>query len=98
MIRINNIKIRKNISNEEVFLFAIKKYKINSEDVLDWKISKKSIDARKKEDVHYNYSIDLNVKNEKKYPRLHLVKEFHMPKISTCHLESKHPVIIGART
>lgn len=57
MIRISNIKIYDDLSEEEVFNFVLKKYNISKNDVLDWKISKKSIDARRKKDIHYNYSL-----------------------------------------
>ena len=67
MIRINNIKIRSNLSNDEILEHAIKKNRINKYDIIDWHISKKSIDARNKDDVHYTYSIDLEIKNENKY-------------------------------
>jgi len=96
MLRINNIKIRKDISNEAIFHFAIKKYKIYKEDILDWHISKKSIDARKKDDVYYSYSIDIKVKDENKYEKLNKVKEFEMPIIHAKNTKDKVPVIIGA--
>ena len=50
MIRLNNIKIRENLSDIEVFKTAIAKNKIKQEEVKEWNIYKKSIDARKKED------------------------------------------------
>ena len=96
MVRITNIKIYENISNEEVFKIAINKYKINRNDILSWQISKKSIDARKKDDVHFNYSIDLKLKNESHYKKLKLIKEFKMPKINLNNKENKKVVIIGA--
>ena len=82
MLRINNIKIRKDISNQEVFELAIQKNKINKDDILDWHVSKKSIDARHKDDVHYLYAIDIKVKNEKKYKRLEKVKQLQLPNFS----------------
>lgn len=96
MIRINNIKIYEDISNEKVFEFAMKKNKINMNDIVKWHISKKSIDARKKDDVHYIYSIDLSVKDENKYKKFDKVKEFHMPEIKIKNTDKKRPVIIGA--
>lgn len=48
MIRISNIKIYKDITDEEVLQTAIKKHKIKEENIIEWHISKKSIDARKK--------------------------------------------------
>ena len=108
MIRINNIKIYEDITNLEVFEFAINKVNIKKSDIIDWHISKKSIDARKKSDVHYIYSIDMIIKNEEYYLKRNnklitkikeaenlFKNEFHLKDNSTCHL-SKPPVIIGA--
>ena len=63
MLRINNIKIRSDLKNEEVLDFALKKNKIKKEDIIKWNISKKSTDARKKDDIFYVYSIDIKVKD-----------------------------------
>lgn len=96
MLRINDIKIRKDISDYEVFELAIKKHNIIKDDILDWHISRKSIDARKKEDVHYTYAININVKDESKYRKLIKVKDFKMPSIKIKNSLSTRPVIIGA--
>jgi len=96
MLRINNIKIFEDISDEKVLETALKRNKINYADILDWHISKKSIDARKKDNVHYNYSIDINVINENKYPTLPKVKNFEFSSIKVTNTFSKRPVIIGA--
>lgn len=96
MFRINNIKIRKDLTDDEIMQIAIKQNNINSEDILEWHISKKSIDARKKDDVHYSYSIDFNLKNTKKYSKLEKIKQFEMPHIDININNKKNPLIIGA--
>lgn len=96
MLRINNIKIRKDISDEELIEIIIKKNKIRKEDIVEWYISKKSIDARKKNDVHYTYSIDLKLKDENKYKNFDKVTKFTMPEIQVKNPESKKTVIVGA--
>lgn len=96
MLRINNIKIRKDISDEEIFQLAIKENRIDKKDIIEWHIAKKSIDARKKDDIHYSYSIDLEVKNEKKYKKLEKVKKFEMPVLKIKNKFNINPVIIGA--
>lgn len=96
MLRINNIKIRKDLTEYEVFEIAIQKAHVKKEDILEWHISRKSIDARKKDDVHYTYSIDIQVKNEKKYRKLEKVKEFEIPSIQPQTTFKTRPVIIGA--
>lgn len=80
MLRINNIKIRKDITDYEVFEIAIQKHAIKKEDILDWHIARKSIDARKKDDVHYIYSLDIHVKDENKYKKLEKVKKIRNTK------------------
>ncbi len=69
MLRLENIKIREELNNEEVVKIACKKNNIRLDDVLGFYIFKKSIDARNKEDIFYNYAIDLDVKNEKNIPK-----------------------------
>lgn len=96
MLRINNIKIRKDLSDYEILETAIKKAHVKKEDIVNWQISKKSIDARKKDDVHYNYSVDIQVKNEHSYKKLEKVKTFYLPKIEIKKQMSIRPVIIGA--
>lgn len=96
MLRINNLKIRKDISDDEVLNLAIEKNHINKNDIINICISKKSIDARKKDDVHYTYSIDLEVKDESKYEKLTSVNKKELPKIVVNRNSSVKPVIIGA--
>ncbi len=94
MLRINNIKIRKNLTEYQVLETALQKAQVKKEDVLNWHISRKSIDARKKEDVHYSYCIDIQVKNENLYKKLEKIKQTKIPEIQT-NLSSR-PVIVGA--
>ena len=99
MIRISNIKIYKDITDEEVFNIAIKKHKIQKENITEWHISKKSIDARKKDDVHYSYSIDIYVKNEGRFLEnkdISLIKKLEQPQFELNLNKSVKPIIIGA--
>ncbi len=95
MLQINEIKIRKDLSEAEVFEIALEKAHVKKEDVLEWYISKKSIDARKKEDVHYTYSIAIDVKDEKKYRRLERIKKLDIPTFSSPVTLPSRPVIVG---
>ena len=96
MFRINNIKIRRDISDSEVLDIAIKQNHIDKDDIIEWNIAKKSIDARKKEDVHYSYSINIKVKNENKYKKFEKIKIFETPAIMSQIKTAKKPIIIGA--
>lgn len=99
MIRISNIKIYENISDEEVFTMAIKKYKMPKKNIKGWHISKKSIDARKKDDVHYTYSIDINIKNEENFLKCKNISKVILFQESKPELNLNkliRPVIIGS--
>ena len=81
MIRLNNIKIRENLSDIDVFKRAIEKNKIKQEEVEEWYIYKKSIDARKKDDIFLNYAIDIQLKDTKRENKFTQVKEEKWPQI-----------------
>ena len=95
MLKITDLKIREDISNEQLLEIACSKFKINKNDIIKWNITKKSIDARKKDDVHYTYSLGIEVIDEKKYPKIEKVVEppFLKPSINRTGVLS--PVIIG---
>ena len=96
MIRVRDIKIREDLSNEEVLKRAISKNKIKPEEVEKWYIYKKSIDARKKEDIYYNYTIDIELKNKEKEKKYEQVEEYKFPEIKVSKNKKYSPVIIGA--
>jgi len=94
MLRINELKVYKDLSEEKVIEKALKKYKID--DALSVKITKKSIDARDKNDVHYSYALLVEVKNEGKYPKLTHVNEKKEEPIVVNRASAYSPIIIGA--
>ncbi len=99
MIRINNIKIYEDISGEEILTKILKKYKLSKKEILKWSISKKSVDARKKNDVHYSYSFDINIKDESKllkHKNISKITEIEFPKVEFNLNKSINPVIVGA--
>ena len=96
MVRISNIKVYEDIEDKNLIDFVIKKYKIKKEDIIDWYIVKKSIDARKKQDVHYNYSINIELKNEKNYKHFDKVIKKELPIIRTNDINNKKVIVIGS--
>ena len=98
MLRINNFKIRKDLSDSEILDLAIEKNNLNKDDITNIFISKKSIDARNKDDVHYSYSIDFEVKNENssKYKKFAKVKKLEYPQFNINRKSTLRPVIVGA--
>lgn len=99
MIRISNIKIYEDLSDTEILKRIQKKYHILDNNILSWHISKKSIDARKKDDVHYSFSIDISLKNEEillKNKNVSKIKIFDFPQIMPNMSKSQNPVVVGA--
>ena len=82
MKRINNIKIYEDLDNNSLIELICKKYHIVYEDILDWHIIKKSIDARNKDNIHYLYNIAISFKSEKKYSKFDDYKKFELPNIN----------------
>lgn len=96
MLKIDNIKISQNLTNEEVISLVLKRNKISTSDVTMSKIIKKSIDARNKNNVHFLYTIAIEVKNENKYPKLKKIEEPAPLTITKNRTSKYHPIIIGA--
>ena len=70
MVRLSNIKIRisqasdQNEERQALKSIILSEMKIDERELIDFVIFKKSIDARKKGDIHYVYTVDVEVKNE----------------------------------
>lgn len=96
MIRIDEIKIYSDITEKQLFDKVCSKYKISKEDFVSGEIVKKSIDARDKSNVHYSYSVNIQVKNEKKYPKLKKIEVKPDRKIEVKRTSELSPVIVGA--
>lgn len=65
MIRIRNIKLGINHTNEDLLKQIY--MKLNVDRINGYNISNKSIDARKKPDIKFVYSVDVDIDNEKLY-------------------------------
>lgn len=67
MIRLTGIKIPISEEQREAIKKAIiTKLRIGPKDLIDFKIFKQSIDARKKDMIYFVYSVDVQVENEKR--------------------------------
>ena len=101
-LKIDNIKIREDLSQVDIIKKACIKNKIDFNLVQDWQILKKSIDARNKNDIFYNYAVMLEVKKE--MDKKHLSKnvsiitdeEVSTNEIKVLRKSSRPPIIIGA--
>lgn len=96
MLRLKDIKIRENLNDEDVVKLALKKSKMNIDEVKTWQIFKKSVDARDKNDVHFVYTIDVELKDKNKTYGLSTAPEVIKPKFEKNKKFDKRPIIVGA--
>lgn len=66
MIRITDIKLEIEAEEEILLQKIAKKLRISVNEILEWKIFRKSLDARKRTTVQFVYTVDIAVKNEKR--------------------------------
>ena len=66
MIRVAEIKLYLDEEESKLKKILAKKLNISMEDIGDIKIFKKSLDARRKNKIHFVYTLDAEVKNEDK--------------------------------
>lgn len=98
MIRINNIRVPLDFDFSELEKFCTGKFRILPENLKSVKLSKKSVDARKKTDVHFIISLDVEAKNETQL--LKKIKNSVSVEKYVYHIEKvpeniKRPVVVG---
>ncbi len=96
MLRIDNIKIYEDLTEEQLYKKVIKRFNIDEKDIIEFNIVKKSIDARDKSNVHYNYAVNIKVQDESKYPNYKKVEEKKLPPINKNRNSKYQPIIIGS--
>ena len=107
MLRLTNLKLSvTEVKNEETEKTALKnlilnKLRIKENELKEFKIFKKSVDARKKDNIYYVYTVDVKLSNEKKilnkgYKNVAVALDlsYKWPAPGTCKLKER-PVIIG---
>lgn len=104
MLRVNQVKIRTEEPESLLKKKAAEILRVKEQDILWWKIVRQSIDARKKPEIYYSYSLDVEVKNEGKILAKFKGKDNLVSKSDTVQYHfpaqgvkvSKHrPVIVG---
>lgn len=99
MLRINNIKFTLDDDMTDLKTVTAKFLKTETEDITKCILVKKAVDARKKSDVHYVCSVNIEVKNEDKILKLckNAVKvkqtEYTYPTVIS--KTDKRPVVVG---
>ena len=99
MIRIANIKVPLDGSADAPLECALKKLRADRSQVKRWHVSKKSVDARDKGDVHFVLSLDLQVRNEdavlRKNKNCVRIAEKPLPPLPAPRF-SHPPLVVGA--
>lgn len=103
MLRIQQLKLPVSHTKEELEKKIQKTLKVSKEEILAWEIRKQSLDARKKPELFFVYTVDVSVKREKQ-----ILKRVHNKNImstiraefSYLHINQKReiprPVIVGS--
>ena len=99
MIRLRQVRV--DIKNKVDLLdIIVRKLKCNKNDIKDYKIHKKSIDARNKMLFSYVYDFDIEIDNENKYlylSNIELVNDpvYELPPCGDTKLEYR-PIVVGS--
>ncbi len=94
MIRINNITL--NFENEKGLKKAIAK-RLSTKNEFEFKIVKKAIDARKRNDIKFVYSVDVSIENENKYLKVKDVLKIKEFKYEVPEKKFKQrPIVVGS--
>ena len=64
MIRVNDLKLPLDHKSDDIKKAAAKALKINENRITDWSIFRMSVDSRKKPDIFFSYSVDLNISGD----------------------------------
>ena len=67
MIRISGVKVFPEKSKKELISIAAKRCGISVTEIKSLEIYKQSLDARRKDDIHYVYTVDIQIDHEKKF-------------------------------
>ena len=69
LLQVSQVKLPVGYTAEDVRKACIRKLKINDNEILAYETKKKSIDARKKDDIHYSLSVVVSL-TDKAYSRI----------------------------
>lgn len=101
MIRVSNLKLNLKEEKELLKKKAAKRLRLDPSSILSWKIERESIDARKKGQIHFLYTVDIEVCQEGRILKHIHDKDvtravefhYHMPE-GVCEIK-KRPIVIG---
>ncbi len=77
MIQITQLKLNINHTREDLKKRIAKQLKVSEQEILNFSVTKKSIDARKKDELFYVYNVEVKLSDEKR-----VLKRVHSPGIT----------------
>lgn len=96
MLRVNNIRVPLDFDFSGLENFCMKKFRISHDNLISVRLSKKSVDARRKSDIYFIISVDIELKNENAVKIKNAVNtEKYIYKIDRVSGNFKRPVIVG---
>ena len=99
MIRLNNVSLPLDYEDKPLSFYAAKALKVRSSDIKSASLYKRSVDARKKNNVHFEAALDVVLysgeeKAVSKNSNARLTKPYSY-KLPVCKKLMKRPVIVG---
>nr|WP_315036317.1 FAD-dependent oxidoreductase [uncultured Lachnoanaerobaculum sp.] len=103
MLHINSLQLNVHHDENDLKKKIAKTIGCNIDEIKEYEIRKRSIDARKKPDISYSYSIDVGLLNEAKYLKKNKALSIAKPVVYVyedagkleIQEESKRPVVVG---
>ena len=104
MFRIEQIKLPITYSEQDLRLAVCKELRVAEQELVSFQIVRRSLDARKKSDIHYSFIVDAVVKDDKKVRRMLIkLKKVTVSKETGYHYRitgiekmKNRPVVVGA--
>ena len=104
MFRIEQLKLPITYTEQELKTAICRELKITEQELMEYQIVRRSLDARKKSEIHYSFLVDVQVSNEKKVQkqlgklkRVSVSQETkYQYRISGMQKMKHRPVIVGA--
>lgn len=99
MILVRNLRLNIGESEDRLKKFAARELNVPEREILSLRITKKSLDARKKNDIHWLYAVAIEVKNDERTLKKSRSKNacayerftYDIPKLTA----QKRPVVVG---
>ena len=95
MIRLNEIKLSIDSDEIELYKIACTMLHIQRSEIKELVIYKKSIDARDKSNIHFVYTLDLDIFNQSRFKSRVIKNVDKYSRVEVKRTSTQRPVIIG---